>query len=201
MSDKVTSPATPSKASGAKAATTFSTDAATINTEMNENDSKFLLVCLKHTTGAVNVDTDAVAKALNYANHRSVGNRLTALKKKYHLAFTTSGKGGGNGADSIAGSAQIAPSKVRKTPSPYTQTTPAQVGKKRSAGPRAKRAKKVDDKESGDEIHSKTIKDEDIMSEGDKEHSEDLDEDAAKYNDTVKSGRGSSFPNLSPGEI
>ncbi|KAH8593733.1 hypothetical protein B0O99DRAFT_688566 [Bisporella sp. PMI_857] len=62
-------------------------------------DVKFLIACLQNTTaGAISVDTVKVATELGYSNHRSVGNKVLALKKKYGLPFGTgAGKKGGDG--------------------------------------------------------------------------------------------------------
>ncbi|KAF4625337.1 hypothetical protein G7Y89_g12834 [Cudoniella acicularis] len=63
-------------------------------TGMPQADVEFLIACLKNTTGgSIAIDTKAVAEAMNYTNHRSVGNRISALKKKYDLPFGASGVG------------------------------------------------------------------------------------------------------------
>ncbi|OBT62024.1 hypothetical protein VE03_08252 [Pseudogymnoascus sp. 23342-1-I1] len=65
--------------------------AETNDSGMRPEDVLFLIDCLQHTTGGhVQIDCNAVAKKRNMANHRSVANRIAAMKKKYGLPLATS---------------------------------------------------------------------------------------------------------------
>ncbi|KAM5468713.1 hypothetical protein MauCBS54593_004708 [Microsporum audouinii] len=71
------------------------------------SDIAFMAECFKHLQGPFNVDLPAMAEALGYKNHNSVGNRLRAIKKKW-------GIGTGDGAE--AGSEGTSAATTPKTP-------------------------------------------------------------------------------------
>lgn len=68
----------------------------------------------------------AVAAALNYANPRSVGNRLSLLRKRYGLAITTNAASSASSAAAPGGGVKQ-PAKVKK---------PGQPRKSAGSGPR-----------------------------------------------------------------
>ncbi|KAI9853157.1 MAG: hypothetical protein M1838_000013 [Thelocarpon superellum] len=103
---------------------------------MTDADSKFLIECLKNTKGAVTIDLDAVANALDYKNPRSVGNRLALLKKTYGLAITTSASGKDTGKEANKDASPVAGGPIK----------PDKVVKKRTPRkPAAKKPKKEED--------------------------------------------------------
>lgn len=98
-----------------------------------------------------------VANVLNYKNHRSVGNRIALLKKKYNLpigvstskvAEESNGSAQKNG-DEPGGHASPGDAKVPKTPSKQRVTKPrvSTGGKKTPVKPRGKGKGKEDDDE------------------------------------------------------
>ncbi|KAH9205586.1 hypothetical protein DL95DRAFT_490548 [Leptodontidium sp. 2 PMI_412] len=52
--------------------------------DMKEKDIEFLVTCLRNTIGSpLIIDAAKVAKEMNFGNTRSVGNKMSILKKKY----------------------------------------------------------------------------------------------------------------------
>ncbi|KAI9827372.1 MAG: hypothetical protein M1826_006297 [Phylliscum demangeonii] len=175
---------------------------------MTDGDAKFLIECLKHTKGAVTIDLDAVAGALDYANPKSVGNRLGALKKRYNLTLTTSAAT--NKAQSgEVGSGPISPDKVKK---PRTPRKPAGEGTPRKRAPAKKRAKKGetagedDDAFKANDVKEKDatdeeMKDDDTKGDDTKDDTEDADQGTTSENAAPKPPEAGSLAEAQQGEL
>jgi len=88
------------------------------------------------------VDTQAVAAALDYKNHRSVGNKVSVLKKRYNLPFGSTAKTT-NAAAAEANSAIHPFSPNPMTPTKNKVTKPKTPASKRKT-PVKNKAKKVE---------------------------------------------------------
>ncbi|KAI9763014.1 MAG: hypothetical protein M4579_000077 [Chaenotheca gracillima] len=164
---------------------------------MPDADTKFLAECLRNSSSPITVDIEAVASTLDYANPRSVANRIAILRKKYDLGPITGKLRNGTSNDaSPAKPAVLGPStpmKVRKPraaiPGKKASATPSKNGSAAKAT-KGRKGKKNGDS-SGDEINSKNIRDSDLEEHDDQQGT---DEDT---HDTLTDANGKMFPNLS----
>ncbi|KAH8820583.1 hypothetical protein F5884DRAFT_744933 [Xylogone sp. PMI_703] len=78
-----------------------------------DSDATFLLCCIRNAGTIAQIDMNTVAKELGFSNPRSVGNKITMLKKKYNINFSTTG----NTPTKQSSTTKIASKdRVRKTP-------------------------------------------------------------------------------------
>ncbi|TAQ86150.1 hypothetical protein B7494_g5524 [Chlorociboria aeruginascens] len=111
---------------------------------LSVSDLNFLVECLKNTTdgSSVIVDTCKVATVLGYANPRSVGNKISMMKKKYDINFSGSNKGASS---SKAKAASDAPAhkKASNAKGPNEPAIPETPARKRVTKPRTPSTKKA----------------------------------------------------------
>ncbi|RDL34001.1 uncharacterized protein BP5553_08369 [Venustampulla echinocandica] len=116
---------------------------------MPQADVDFLIACLKNTTGgSISIDTKAVADALKYQNHRSVGNRISALKKKYDLPFGSSSNGKGKASDAAGPNESAIPVTPNKNRVTKPKTPGTGSARKKAA---SKKVKKEEPKSEDEE--------------------------------------------------
>ncbi|RFU33423.1 hypothetical protein B7463_g2928, partial [Scytalidium lignicola] len=79
-----------------------------------DSDATFLLSCIRNAGTIAQIDMKTVAKELGFSNPRSVSNKITMLKKKYNINFSTTGNSPTKQSDT---SKVASKDRVRKAPS------------------------------------------------------------------------------------
>ncbi|KAJ5032838.1 uncharacterized protein L3040_009429 [Drepanopeziza brunnea f. sp. 'multigermtubi'] len=105
---------------------------------MSINDFKFLVTCLKNTTGgSLVVDIEKVAEASGMKNPRSAQNKIGALRKKWGINMIThKSKDIKDAADSNHDAAAAAGPSISRTPAP-PKTPKGRVTKTKAAAKKA----------------------------------------------------------------
>lgn len=88
--------------------------------DMKEKDIEFLVTCLRNTIGSpLIIDAAKVAKEMNFGNTRSVGNKMSILKKKYGFEKVIT----------ITGASKSVPTTSTTSTAPSAQPQPHQSPK------------------------------------------------------------------------